>query len=133
MYLNTPSMCGTKITTEIALSGNMIPPLKDTDFRDNLEDVNELIRLAPEIAIKIDRDPDAYARKKKRSQQEDRKTFESRTTGLPELNTTERELATNELSLAIGQPRMTAYAVSSASWEIIMYIQIDFALNKRER
>ena len=87
----------------------MSAPGPDTDFRDYLE---------------------AYARKKKRSRQEDRQFFESRTADLPELNTPERELATNELSLVVGHTRMTAYTVSSATWEMIMDKQIDLALNK---
>jgi hypothetical protein len=98
-------------TTRISLSGNLISPLPDTDFRDYLEEVDELIRFAPEIAAKIDQDLDAHARKKKRLRQEDRKFFESRTADLPELNVPERELAADELSLAVGRPRMPAYTV----------------------
>lgn len=109
--LNMPACATREKTTRISLSGNLISPLPDTDFRDYLEEVNELIRFAPEIAEKIDQDLDAHARKKKRLRQEDRKFFESRTADLPELNIPERELAADELSLGVGRPRMTAYTV----------------------
>lgn len=109
--LNIPASSIHEKTNSPPLSGNLISPLPDTDFRDYLEEVNELIRFAPEIAGKIDQDLDAHAWKKKRLRQEDRKFFESRTSDFTELNIPERELAAEELRLGVGRPRMTAYAV----------------------
>ncbi len=98
-------------TSGISCSDNLIPPVPDTDFRDFLDELDELIRFAPEIVGEIDQDLDSHGRKKRRLRQEDRKFFESRTADLPELDILERDLAVDELSLAVGRPRMSAYAV----------------------
>jgi len=98
-------------TTGISCSGNLISPVPDTDFRYYLDEVDELIRFAPEIATAIDQDLDSLARKKKRLRQEDRKFYESQTADLPELDIPERDVAVDELTLGVGRPRMSAYAV----------------------
>lgn len=97
--------------TAIPLPGNLLLPVPDTDFRDYLDEVDELIGWAPEIVDAIDRDLDAHARQKKHLRMEDRKFFESRTEDLPRLDITERNIVAEELSLAVGRPRMPGYAV----------------------
>jgi len=71
---------------ETAAVDNLLLPVPDTDFRDYLEEVEQVVRFAPEIIEAIEKDLDAHAREKKRLRQEDRKFFESRTADLPELN-----------------------------------------------
>ena len=91
--------------------GNLFLPVPDTDFRDFLEEVETLARVAPEIIVAIERDLDKYAREKKQLRQADKKFFESRTGDLPSLDIQERTVLSEELDLAIGRPRMPGYAV----------------------
>jgi IS5 family transposase len=97
--------------TLTALPGNLLLPVPDTDFRDYLDEVDELIRWAPGILDAIDKDLDAHAREKKFLRMEDRKFFESHTDDLPQMDITERNILARELSLAVGRPRMSGYAV----------------------
>lgn len=90
---------------------NLILPVPETDFRDFLDEMDELARYAPEIIEAIEKDLDAYAREKKRLRLEDRKFFESRTANLPEMNIRERNILAEELKLAVGRPRMPGYVV----------------------
>ena len=91
---------------------NLILPVPDTDFRDFLDEVEELVRFAPEIVDAIEKDLDAYACEKKKLRLEDRRFFESRTADLPDLKIEpEEEILASELKLAMGRPRMEAYAV----------------------
>jgi len=90
---------------------NLIFPVPDTDFRDYLDEVAELVEFAPEIVEKIDKDLDAHAREKKRLRRADRKFFESQTADLPELDVTERDILAEELELAIGRTRMSGCLV----------------------
>lgn len=86
-------------------------PVPDTDFRDYLDEVDELIGFSPEIVAEIEKDLDAHAKKKKHMRLEDRKFFESQTGDLPQLNVTECTILAEELELAVGRPRMSGYAV----------------------
>jgi len=96
---------------ETAAVDNLLLPVPDTDFRDYLEEVEQVVRFAPEIIEAIEKDLDAHAREKKRLRQEDRKFFESRTADLPELNIKEQAILADALQLAVGRPRMPADAV----------------------
>ena len=109
--LNMPACATRKETTDIPCSGNLILPVPDTDFRDYLDEVDELVGFAPEIVAEIEKDLDAQARKKKRLRLADRKFFESQTGDLPELEITERKMSAEELDLAVGRPRMSGAAV----------------------
>jgi len=91
--------------------GNLILPVPDTDFREFLDEVEEFARFAPEIIVAIEKDLDRYAREKKSLRLADKKFFESRTEDLPEMNIVERHVLAEELSLAVGRPRMPGYAV----------------------
>lgn len=91
--------------------GNLILPVPETDFREFLDEVDELARFAPEIIEAIEKDLDCYAREKKKLRLADKKFFESRTHDLPELNIEERDFLVEELRLAVGRPRMCAYSV----------------------
>jgi IS5 family transposase len=108
---NVPACATHKETTDISCPGNLISPVPDTDFRDYLDEVDELVRFAPEIAGRIERDLDTHARKKKRMRLADRKYFESQTGDLPQLDITECNILAGELDLAIGRTRMSGYAV----------------------
>ena len=63
---------------------NLILPIPDTDFRDFLDEVEELARFAPEIIEAIEKDLDAHGREKKKLRLEDRRFFEGRTADLPQ-------------------------------------------------
>jgi len=91
--------------------GNLILPVPDTDFREFLDEVQELARFAPEIIEAIEKDLDRYAREKKSLRLADKKFFESRTDDLPAMNIRERNVLAEELQLAVGRPRMPGYAV----------------------
>jgi len=104
--------CATRETVgENGCVGNLILPVPDTDFREFLAEVVELSRFAPEIIGAIEKDLDRYAREKKSHRLADKKFFESRTEDLPEMNIRERNVLAEELSLAIGRPRMPGFAV----------------------
>ena len=45
---------------------NLILPVPDTDFRDFLDEVEELAGFAAQIIEAIEKDPDAHAREKKK-------------------------------------------------------------------
>lgn len=106
------SACATqKKITEQPFIYNLFLPLPDTDFRDFLDEVDKLVRFAPEIIMMIEDDLDAHAREKKKLRLEDRKFFESQTEDFPELNIEDSELLSEELSLAVGRPRMPAEVV----------------------
>ena len=96
---------------ENVCGGNLILPVPDTDFREFLDEVEELARFAPEIIGAIEKDLDRYAREKKSLRLADKKFFESRTGDLPAMNIRERNVLAEELNLAVGRPRMPGYAV----------------------
>jgi hypothetical protein len=106
-----PACATHKETTDIPCSGNLILPVPDTDFRDFLDEVDELVGFAPEIVTEIEKNLDTHALKKKRLRLADRKFFESQTGDLPELDITERNMPAEDLDLAVGRPRMSGYAV----------------------
>ena len=90
---------------------NLILPVPDTDFRDFLDEVEELAGFAPQIIEAIEKDLDAHAREKKKLRLEDRRFFEGRTADLPELDIEEENILAAELNLGASRPRMPAYAV----------------------
>ncbi len=97
--------------TATPLPGNLFLPVPDTDFRNYLDEVHGLIRYAPQIVDAIEQDLDTHAREKKHLRMEDRKFFESQTDDLPHLDITERHILADELTLAVGRPRMSGYLV----------------------
>jgi hypothetical protein len=104
--------CATQQTVgENVCVGNLILPVPDTDFREFLDEVENLARMAPEIIVAIEKDLDRYAREKKSLRLADKKFFESRTDDLPAMNIRERNVLAEELNLAVGRPRMPGYAV----------------------
>ena len=92
-------------------NGNLFLPVPDTDFREFLDEVAQLLRFAPEIITAIEGDLDAHAREKKKLRLEDRKFFESRTEDLPELKIEQTEVSGDDLTLGVGRPRLPAEAV----------------------
>jgi len=104
--LNMPACATPKETTDNAWPGNLFLLGPDSDFRDYLEEVDELVGFAPEIIAMIEKDLDAHARKKKRLRLADRKFFDSQTGDLPELEVTERDTLTGKLELGVGRDRM---------------------------
>jgi hypothetical protein len=89
----------------------LIFPVPDTDFRNFIDEVDELAEFAPKIINEIEKDLDANARAKKKLRLEDRKFFESQTPDLPKLHVAEVELLADELEIGVGRPRMSAELV----------------------
>lgn len=98
-------------TNEKPHSSNLILPVPDTDFRDYLDEVEELARFAPEIVAEIEKDLDAHAKNKKQLRLADRKFYESQNSDLPKLDVMERNIPVEELKLAVGRTRMPGYTV----------------------
>ena len=109
--LNMPACATHKETTDIPCPGNLILPVPDTDFRDYLDELDELVGFAPEIVAEIEKNLDTHARRKKGLRLADRKFFEGQTSDLPQLDITERNILAEELDLAVGRTRMSGYAV----------------------
>jgi IS5 family transposase len=109
--LNMPACATQKKIADHTSISNLFLPIPDTDFREFLEEVDELARFAPEIIVAIETDLDAHAREKKRLRLEDRKFIESQTADLPELGIEEGALLSEGLTLNAGRPRMPADAV----------------------
>lgn len=65
--------------------GNLFLPVPDTDFRDFLQEIEELARFEPEMIISIEKDLDANAKEKKRIRLTDKKFYENKTAPLPGL------------------------------------------------
>ncbi len=104
--------CATERTIEQRFSvGNLFLSAPDTDFRDFLQEAEELSRFAPEIISAIEKDLDIRAKEKKLLRQEDRKFYANQTRALPGINIEERDFLAEELNLAVGRPRMSACAV----------------------
>ena len=106
-----PACATQEKVTDSPLPGNLFLPVPDTDFRDYLDEVHELIQFAPEIIGVIERDLDTNAREKKLLRMKDREFNESSTDDLPQLDIAERNILADELGLAVGRPRMSGYAV----------------------
>ena len=69
-------VCATQNKTNFSLQpGNLFLPVPDTDFRDYLDELDEVLRFAPEIVAAIEQDLDTHARKKKHLRMEDRRFF----------------------------------------------------------
>jgi len=105
------NMRDTRKVDNFPLPDNLLLPVPETDFRDYLDEVDELVGFAPEILAAIETDLDAHAREKKRLRMEDRKFFESHTDDLPQLDIAQRDVLAQELNLAVGRPRMSGYTV----------------------
>jgi hypothetical protein len=105
-------VCATPSKTNASLPpGNLFLPVADTDFRDYLDEVDEVLRFAPKIVAAIEQDLDTHARKKKHLRMEDRRFFESHTADLADLDIRQRTIVADELTLAVGRPRMPGDAV----------------------
>lgn len=91
--------------------GNLFLPIPNTDFRDFLNEVEQLSRFAPEIGEKIEADLDANARAKKQLRVADTEFEKSRTADLPDLHVEEVEVLADELEIGTGRPRMPAALV----------------------
>ena len=68
-----PACATQKTIADQPTNGNLFLPVPDTDFRDFLEEVAQLLRFAPEIITAIEGDLDAHAREKKKLRLADRK------------------------------------------------------------
>ena len=88
--------------------GNLFLPVPDTDFRDFLEEVEELARFAPEIIDAIEADLDIHAKEKKKLRLADKEFFASQTCDLIGIDIEGQEILSNELKLFYGRPRMPA-------------------------
>jgi hypothetical protein len=109
--VSMPACATQKTIADAAPISNLFLPVPDTDFRDFLDEVAQLLRVAPEILTAIEGDLDAHALVKKKLRQEDRKFFESQTADLPELEIEQTEVSGADLALGVGRPRMPAEAV----------------------
>ena len=91
--------------------GNIFLPVPDTEFRDFLEQIDELVGFAPEILEAIDHDLDEHGKKKKKIRREDKRFVEELTGELPGIQGVEHIVSDFELCLGVGRPRMSAYLV----------------------
>jgi hypothetical protein len=91
--------------------GNLFLSLPDTDFREFLDETEELARIYPEIILAIDKDLDGVALRKKRLRQSDKRFFANQTTTLPFLDIDENNSPVTEMKLGVGRPRLPAYIV----------------------
>ena len=91
--------------------GNIFLPVPDTEFRDFLAQIDELVKYAPEIISAIERDLDEHGKKKKKIRLEDREFVKALTGELPGIQIDEYTVNDFELSLGMGRPRMPAYLV----------------------
>ena len=71
------NMCDREKISDTNPYCNLILPVPDTDFRDFLDEVEELAGFAAQIIEAIEKDLDAHAREKKKLRLEDRRFFES--------------------------------------------------------
>lgn len=90
---------------------NLILPIPDTDFRNFIEEVNDLSDKYPEIIARIEEDLDLNALKKKKLRLADKKFFEDMTLPLPNLTVEEVEQKIESLELKTGRPRMSGELV----------------------
>lgn len=86
---------------------NLILPVPDTDFRDFIEEVNDLADKYPEIIAEIEKDLDSNARKKKKLRLADKKFLENMTLPLPKFTVEEVEQELESLEIKTGRPRMS--------------------------
>ena len=63
--------------------GNLFLPVPDTEFRDFLEQIDELVRFAPLILESIDQNLDEHGKKKKKIRLADKRFVEELTGELP--------------------------------------------------
>lgn len=109
--LNIPTCSTSQKATDAPLFAHLIMPVSATDFRDFLDEVDELVQLAPEILVAIENDLDTHVFAKRRLRMADRKFLDGRTDELPELDICECNRLAKELSLAVGRPRMAGFSV----------------------
>jgi len=81
--LSMPACATEETIADQATNGNLFLPLPDTEFREFLDEVAQLLRFAPEIITAIE----------------------------SELDIEDGELLSQDLTLAVGRPRMPAEAV----------------------
>jgi len=109
--LNIPTCSTSQKAADAPLFAHLIMPVSATDFRDFLDEVDELVQLAPEILEAIENDLDTHTLAKRRLRMADRKFLDGRTDELPELDICECNRLAKELSLAVGRPRMAGFSV----------------------
>ena len=119
--------------------GNLFLPIPDTDFCAFLDEIDELVKMAPEIIEAIEADLKIYAQKKKKLRLEDKKFFESQTGNFPKLDIKERNLLARELKMAVGRPRMSAYsvyvfliAIKSLNMLMTGYLRVNHCLRQKK-
>lgn len=90
-------------------SGNLFLPVPDTEFRDFLKQIDELVKFTPEILAAIERDLDKHGKKKKKIRLADKLFVEGLTGELPGLPADEYFDSDFKVRLGVGRPRMPAY------------------------
>ena len=91
--------------------GNLFFPVPDTEFRDFLEQIDELVKFAPEILEAIEQDLEEHGKKKKKVRLADKQYAEEMTGELPDIQLDEYTVNDFDLSLGTGRPRIPAYLV----------------------
>ena len=91
--------------------GNLFFPVPDTEFHDFLEQIDELVKFAPEILEATERDLDEYGKKKKKVRLADKQFAEEMTGEFPDIQLDDYTVNDFDLRLGVGRPRIPAYLV----------------------
>jgi len=90
---------------------NLILTAPKTEFCEFLSEIDDLVKLAPEILVAIERDLNSHAKEKKKLRLADKEFFQAQTMALPDVVAEAVSLEAKDLELEVGRPRMSAYLV----------------------
>lgn len=95
----------------ILLINDLVLPVLETEFQDYLGECEALINQEPELLKMIDDDLDVKAKEEKKGRLEDKQWERRQTKTLPGFSNKKEKIVSEDLSLEVGRPRMSAYLV----------------------